>query len=46
MQTFVIIWFSIGTIVLIEICLFIDLLMKCFNNKLENQKQISKNINI
>ncbi|CAD8160911.1 unnamed protein product [Paramecium octaurelia] len=44
MQTFIIIWFSIGTMILIEISLFVDLLMKCYNNKLENKKQISKSL--
>ncbi|CAK74801.1 unnamed protein product (macronuclear) [Paramecium tetraurelia] len=40
MQTFIIIWFSIGTMILFEISLFIDLLMKCYNSKLENKKEI------
>ncbi|CAD8176691.1 unnamed protein product [Paramecium octaurelia] len=40
MQTLVIIWFSIGTMILIEICLFIDFVMKCCNPQLENKKQI------
>lgn len=31
MQTLVIIWFSIGTLTLVEICLFVDLLIKCCN---------------
>ncbi|CAK79505.1 unnamed protein product (macronuclear) [Paramecium tetraurelia] len=37
MQTLVIIWFSIGTLILIEICLFIDFVMKCCNAQLENK---------
>ncbi|CAD8075570.1 unnamed protein product [Paramecium sonneborni] len=40
MQTLVIIWFSIGTLTLIEVCLFIDFVIKCCNNQLENKKQI------
>ncbi|CAD8154010.1 unnamed protein product [Paramecium pentaurelia] len=40
MQTLVIIWFSIGTMALIEVCLIIDLLLKCCNDQLENKKSL------
>ncbi|CAD8066151.1 unnamed protein product [Paramecium sonneborni] len=38
MQTLVIVWFCIGTMALIEICLIIDLIFKCCNDQLQNKK--------
>ncbi|CAK79713.1 unnamed protein product (macronuclear) [Paramecium tetraurelia] len=38
MQTLVIVWFILGTMTLIEVCLIFDLILKCCNNELQNKK--------
>ncbi|CAD8174016.1 unnamed protein product [Paramecium pentaurelia] len=40
MQTLVIVWFILGTMTLIEVCLILDLILKCCNNQLQNRKQL------